>query len=187
MSLHRALEIRIEKLGRSLEKAKVSKGRVGITIPVRLHSVPGSCNDWTMKALETAVPRREEACAVCAVKDWLENRFRVYLFKEGTESTTWRRFFYGCEEDDAGHEEEDASKASSSGAHRVEGHNASVAASNESGSHSHRWEREGAHCSSTSWLFHCDGPADRWQQDALASSRLCDEPCVWAFVSVSHT
>ena len=38
----------------------------------RLHSVPSSCNDWTTKATQQAELRREEACAVCAVKDWLE-------------------------------------------------------------------------------------------------------------------
>jgi hypothetical protein len=47
----------------------------------RLHSVPGSCNEWTAKAREEAQLRREEACAVCAVKDWLENRHPVYLFQ----------------------------------------------------------------------------------------------------------
>ena len=52
----------------------------------RLHSVPGSCNDWTKKAMQNAVPRREEACVVCAVKDWLENRYEVYLFKAATGS-----------------------------------------------------------------------------------------------------
>ena len=43
----------------------------------RLHSVPSSFNDWTTKATQQAELRREEACAVCAVKDWLENRYPV--------------------------------------------------------------------------------------------------------------
>ena len=54
----------------------------------RLHSVPGSFNDWTTKATQHAELRREEACAVCAVKDWLENRYPVYLFQESTSTTT---------------------------------------------------------------------------------------------------
>ena len=63
----------------------------------RLHSVPSSCNDWTMKATQKAELRREEACAVCAVKDWLENRYEVYLFAEATSTTTWMKHFYGQE------------------------------------------------------------------------------------------
>ena len=41
------------------------------------------------KTHERAKPRREEACAVCACKDWLNNRYEVYLFKEATGHTTW--------------------------------------------------------------------------------------------------
>ena len=55
------------------------------------YSVPGSpTNDWTDRAAEAAVPRRQEACVVCAVKDWVEKRFPVYLFAEPTSSATWR-------------------------------------------------------------------------------------------------
>ena len=57
-------------------------------------SVPGSFNVWTPKAHEKAEPRREEACAICAVKDWLENRHDVCLFKEASSMTTWSTRFY---------------------------------------------------------------------------------------------
>jgi hypothetical protein len=46
------------------------------------HSVPGSgINDWTSHAASNAVPRREEACVICAVRNFVEKRFRVYLWK----------------------------------------------------------------------------------------------------------
>ena len=64
----------------------------------RLHSVPSSINDWTHKAALNAKPRREEACAVCAVKDWLENRYPVFLFSEATGTTTWAKFFFATGE-----------------------------------------------------------------------------------------
>ena len=64
----------------------------------RLHSVPSSVNDWTHKAALNAKPRREEACAVCAVKDWLENRYQVFLFTEATGTTTWAKFFFATGE-----------------------------------------------------------------------------------------
>ena len=47
----------------------------------RIHSVPSSCNDWTARAAQKAELRREEACAVCAVKDCLEQLYEVYLFQ----------------------------------------------------------------------------------------------------------
>ena len=65
----------------------------------RLHSVPASCSEWTHKATQEAELRREEACAICAVKDWLENRFRVYLFKEAAATTTWSNFFFAAGSD----------------------------------------------------------------------------------------
>ena len=53
------------------------------------YSVPGSpWNDWAERAAEAAVPRRRETCVVCAVKDWVEKRFPVYLFAEPTSSAT---------------------------------------------------------------------------------------------------
>ena len=64
----------------------------------RLHSVPSSINEWTHKATLNAQPRREEACAVCAVKDWLENRYQVFLFAEATGTTTWAKFFFATGE-----------------------------------------------------------------------------------------
>ena len=87
----------------------------------RLHSVPSSFNDYTMKATKKAELRREEACAVCTVKDWLENRHEVYLFKEGTRFTTWKEQFYGredegqCDEDDGGRASASASPQSPQG------------------------------------------------------------------------
>jgi hypothetical protein len=88
----------------------------------RLHSVPSSCNDWTFKATETAKPRREEACAVCAVKDWLENRYPVRLFDASTSTTTWNKFFFaidgGVDEDDHMHDPDgEDDQQSSGGAH----------------------------------------------------------------------
>ena len=47
----------------------------------RFFCAPGSQNEWTSNTHKTAVPRREEACAVCACKDWVNKRFEVYLFK----------------------------------------------------------------------------------------------------------
>ena len=40
-------------------------------------------------------PRRLEACACCAVRDYLENRFEMYLFREGSGKTSLKSFFYG--------------------------------------------------------------------------------------------
>ena len=54
----------------------------------RFYCVPGSVNEWTSKAHGSLEPRREEACAVCARKDWLNNRFKVYLFQEVFGQTT---------------------------------------------------------------------------------------------------
>ena len=34
-----------------------------------------------------AVPRREEACVVCARRDWIDHRYQVYLFREADGST----------------------------------------------------------------------------------------------------
>ena len=62
----------------------------------RKHSVPYSFNDWTTKAMKEARPRQEQACAVCAVKDWLENRAEVNLFQEATGTATWKKQFYAA-------------------------------------------------------------------------------------------
>ena len=92
----------------------------------RLHSVPSSCNDWTMKATKEAVLRREEACAICAVKDWLENRHEVFLFQEGTRTTTWKQHFYAsvdedpCDVDDGEDASASGSKQSPQGSLLVE-------------------------------------------------------------------
>ena len=58
------------------------------------HSVPSSCNDWSSRTLDAAVPRREEACAVCATKDFLENRFEAYMFDSSSSTTTLRKYWY---------------------------------------------------------------------------------------------
>ena len=74
----------------------------------RLHSVASSCNDWTSKASSgSAQPRREEACAVCAVKDWLENRFEVHLFQESTGTTTWAKLFFATGDEECVPQEDD--------------------------------------------------------------------------------
>ena len=73
----------------------------------RLHSVPSSLNDWIGKAHVpgSAQPRREEACVVCAVKDWLENRYPVNLFQTSTGTTTWAKFFFAIGDEACEHEE----------------------------------------------------------------------------------
>ena len=53
-----------------------------------------SFNDWTKRTLDDYVPRCEKACAICARKDWIENRARVFLWDEATGSTSSSRFFY---------------------------------------------------------------------------------------------
>ena len=69
-----------------------------------------------MKATQKAVPRREEACAVCAVKDWLENRHPVYLFQTPTgATTTWRQYYYQTEVDDVCAEEDAEENCPASG------------------------------------------------------------------------
>jgi hypothetical protein len=85
------------------------------------YSVPNSCNDWTKKAHTEAQPRREEACAVCAVKGWLENRMEVYLFKEACGTTTWARQFYARDNEDEFDmsDVEDGERASTSGGRHV--------------------------------------------------------------------
>ena len=48
------------------------------------YSIPESGGiEWMDgKTVGTAKPRQEVGCAVCARKDWLETRFRVYLWRE---------------------------------------------------------------------------------------------------------
>ena len=54
------------------------------------YSVPGSRSlHWNNpEALEIATTRCEVACVVCARKDWSENRFPVYLWREATDKRT---------------------------------------------------------------------------------------------------
>ena len=53
-------------------------------------SIPGSgATGWTEgQSLVTAEQRREVGCAVCARKDWLEHRYRVYLWREPEAAST---------------------------------------------------------------------------------------------------
>ena len=42
----------------------------------------------------SAVPRGLEACVFCAVRDYLEHRYEVFLYKEATVMTTMTKFNY---------------------------------------------------------------------------------------------
>ena len=66
-----------------------------------------------MKATQEAMLRREEACAVCAVKDWLENRFEVYLFAEATSTTTWMKQYYRTSNEDLDSEDDEENSSRS--------------------------------------------------------------------------
>ena len=77
--------------------------------------MPSSCNDYTLKATKEAVPRREEACAVCAVRGWLEIRFPVRLFSAASGTTTWKKFFFAVGEDANEDEEDDDHNSLASG------------------------------------------------------------------------
>ena len=50
--------------------------------------VPGKAPDWVDDVYSKAIPRREVACCVCAVKDWIDNRFECFLFQEATQAVT---------------------------------------------------------------------------------------------------
>ena len=80
----------------------------------RFFCAPGSPNEWMSKTHERAKPRREEACAVCACKDWLNNRYEVYLFKEATGVTTWSRYYRyeGNDEEIAGEDDGEGARSS---------------------------------------------------------------------------
>ena len=59
-------------------------------------SVPSSgTNEWTRRALTDAVPRVQNACAVCARMEYLEHLFEVYLFAEATGTTSLQRVALG--------------------------------------------------------------------------------------------
>ena len=64
-----------------------------------------------MKATQKAELIREEACAFCAVKDWLENRYEVYLFAEAASTTTWMKHFFGTEKEDLQNEDDEENLA----------------------------------------------------------------------------
>lgn len=63
------------------------------------------CNDWVPHSPDQLVPRREEACGVCARLDWIENRFTVDLWADDGDSEN-----LGCEEyrDIGGSDSEDS-------------------------------------------------------------------------------
>ena len=70
----------------------------------------------------SAVPRREEACAVCACKDWVNNRYEVYLFKEATGTTTWARHFrYGGNDEEIAGEDHGEDPRKSGDSHPAQG------------------------------------------------------------------
>ena len=71
-----------------------------------------------MKATQRAQPRREEACAVCAVKGWLEDRYPVCLFQDAARTTTWYRFSYASPDENP-HEEEDEESMRTAGGRKV--------------------------------------------------------------------
>jgi hypothetical protein len=84
----------------------------------RSFCTPGTVNERMRKTHERAEPRREEACAVCACKDWLNNRYEVYLFKEATGETTWARHYgYEGNEEEIGGEEHDENPRMGGGSH----------------------------------------------------------------------
>lgn len=59
------------------------------------HSVPNvSSNDWVNNTFASAVPQRLEACVFCSVRDYLEHRYEVFLYKEATGMTTMTKFNY---------------------------------------------------------------------------------------------
>ena len=61
------------------------------------YSVPSSmCFGWKHpNSFEVARPRCEVACVVCARKDWMENRFQAYMWKEATDSKTVGEYMDG--------------------------------------------------------------------------------------------
>ena len=63
------------------------------------HSIPGDG--------EPPEPRRQEACAVCARKGWLEARYRVYLFRPWTNQSTHTE---SCEDDEEQEVKDDEEK-----------------------------------------------------------------------------
>ena len=86
--------------------------------------MPNSVNDWTTKATKEDQPWQEQACAVCAVKGWLENQAEVYIFRGATGTTTWKKQFYAaCGDDDDECEDEDDGKQpeASDGRHSAPG------------------------------------------------------------------
>ena len=82
-----------EKMGLAPWIAWVKRGRLMDFSFFRRNSVPCSVNDYTHKTLAEYVPRCEKTCAVCAVKDWIENRAEEYLFAEATSKTTLAKYF----------------------------------------------------------------------------------------------
>jgi len=58
------------------------------------YSVPCCLNDWSRR-VSAAQPRRQQACAICAIRDWLERRVEMYLFTAADGTTTKTNVFYG--------------------------------------------------------------------------------------------
>jgi hypothetical protein len=57
------------------------------------YSIPENGSiDWTgRQSIQTAVPRQEVGCAVCARKDWIERRFRVYLWRRPDSNDSFQK------------------------------------------------------------------------------------------------
>ena len=72
------------------------------------YSIPESGGiEWMDgKTVDTAKPRQEVGCAVCARKDWLETRFRVYLWREPDADSVPDLDEVGPKSSGASHEEE---------------------------------------------------------------------------------
>ena len=59
------------------------------------HSVPnGNKNDWDKGTWEKAVPRKMQACVFCCQRDYLENRFELYLFKKPTSTLSKTEYYF---------------------------------------------------------------------------------------------
>ena len=74
----------------------------------RRFSVPCSFNDWTHQTLAEYEPRCEKACAVCAIKDWVEHRAKVYLFAESNSKNIPKYFYHGDQDTSASMNDNDA-------------------------------------------------------------------------------
>ena len=82
------LFFKAEQAGHQPLRAWVKRSMIQSFSFFQTHSIPGSRNDWLEHSMSRAEPRRMEACVFCAVRDWLETRFPIYLFQEPTGTTS---------------------------------------------------------------------------------------------------